>query len=192
MQLTDNIKDFYGNCLFNFDVFDLFRIYVWNVFFLWLNVSTFILSQISRHAWCHRLPCAAAAVWQCQKEAVEYRSAGFIFIVWLCWNFRIPNMYHVCVYFSSTDEVSCCFLVKIKTECDVCVQVTGFGQWLMMPGGLGPLKARSPTRLSILTACFSATMSGTILSLVYCFVKRYSRVLDIGPHFRPLQSYFCW
>lgn len=48
---------------------------------LWLNVYISVLLQIPRHAWCHRLSDTAAAVWQCQKEAVEYRSANIAFVV---------------------------------------------------------------------------------------------------------------
>lgn len=45
------------------------------------DVYVSVLLQIPRHAWCHRLSDTAAAVWQCQKEAVEYRSANIAFVV---------------------------------------------------------------------------------------------------------------
>lgn len=69
------------------------------------------------------------------------------------------------IFYSSVYEASCWPHVTVFIV--MCAQVTAFGRWLMTPGGLGPLRARSPTSLSTLTACFSATMSGMNAVWIY-------------------------
>lgn len=79
--------------------------------FLGLYLEMFVLLQVPWHAWCDWLPGVEAAVWQCQKEAVEYRSVRFAFVDWLTWNMLCAEM----VLHFPIREVS------ISTLCDICI-----------------------------------------------------------------------
>ena len=138
-----------------------------------LPLCIFVTLQIPRHAWCNRLPGVTAAVWQCQKAAVEYRSANFVLscAVFASSIKYVPPTFTNSGVLNLQSQLFCTLLCEYLNSCVFSVQGTGFGQWLTMPGGLGPSRARSPTSPSIKTACFSAIMFGKISRFVLFAVR---------------------